>query len=863
MTSRLSLILCFLSTTSLFVQAEDALSFEQDVRPILKAQCLQCHGEEKELKAGLDLRLVKLMARGSENGPVLVSGNRADSLIFKHVQSGEMPPKDEIRLSAEEVEIIGKWIDEGAVTSTPEPTVLPEPGELIITDAERNHWSFRPIRKPETGDTVDFFIKQKLAGKGLDFSPPADAPTLIRRATFDLIGLPATAAEVADFKTAYQKDPEAAFRSLVDRLLESPHYGERWGRHWLDVAGYADSEGYNDRDVERVDAWRFRDYVIESFNKDKPWKDFIVEQLAGDELVKATHYTASELANASDDALEKLTATGFLRLAPDGTYATTPDAALAQNQVITETVKIVSSSLLGLTVGCAECHHHRFDPIPQEDFYRMRAIFAPVYNTENWLGPRSRQIAKWAPGAKEKADKIEEEAKEWDKKYLTEMERIVKVIFERELEKIPADKRDFARTAYETETDKLTPEQSLFLRETYPAVNVRRGQLHLFLEKYEDGEELKKLYTEYLTKTQEIRKTKPTPDYIRVAAEIPGKIPGTHVFYRGDINSPEKEVVQPGGFTVLAKEAGASLLPENNKELPTTGRRLAYAQYLTSGNHPLVARVLVNRFWLHHFGQGLVDTPGEFGTRSNGPSHPELLDFLAADFMEKDWSLKEFHRLVMNTRVYKQSSVRTQKGEDADPENRLLWRMPVRRLEAETLRDAILAVNGRLKKDLFGEPLVVKEDEGGLFAVEGGAISEDNKELRRSIYIQQRRSRPVAMLEAFDAPQMEPNCELRQSSTVATQSLAMMNSSFMLRETSEFAKQLLADAGEAKDGASLARSAWISTFAVEPTPEQVAQLSEFLANQTKIFEKDKNPMEKAFATLCQVLIETNAFLYVD
>jgi len=859
---RLSLLVLTLSAP-LFGADGGVLTFERDVRPIFKAQCFQCHGEEKELKAGLDLRLVKLMTKGSENGAVLVPGKSAQSLIFEHTMSGEMPPKEELRLSKEDAQIIGRWIDGGAKTADAEPTILPEPGELIITDAERNHWSFRPIQKPKKGDDIDFFLKRKLTEKGLTCSPMADGPTLIRRATFDLIGLPPTREEVAAFESAFQADPEAAFAALVDRLLESPHYGERWGRHWLDVAGYADSEGYNDRDVERVDAWRYRDYVIASLNKDKPWDEFIREQLAGDELAKATHYNASDLANASDEVLEKMTATGFVRMAPDGTYAGSADAELAQKEVITETIKIVSSSLLGLTVGCAECHHHRFDPIPQEDFYRMRAIFAPVYNTEKWLGPRSRRVSKWEPGEKEKADELETKAKEWGVKYLAEMERVVKVIFERELKGIPEDKREFAREAYETAEKERTEEQTLFLTEKYPAVNVKRTVLHLFLEKYEDGDELSKLYKEYNEKVVEFRGGKPTPDYIRVAAEIPGTVPPTHVFHRGDLNSPEGEPVQPGGFTVLANEAGGNLFPENNKELPTTGRRLAYAQYLTSGDHPLVARVLVNRFWMHHFGEGLVDTPGEFGTRSKGPSHPELLDFLAAEFMEKGWSLNAFHRLIMNSDAYRQSSIRTQQGEDIDPDNRLLWRMPVRRLEAETLRDAILAVNGRLKTDLFGEPLGVKEDDGGLFSVAGGVVSEDGKELRRSIYIQQRRTQPVTMLEAFDAPQMEPNCELRQSSTVATQSLAMMNSTFILRETTEFAKRVLADAGEKADDATLVKGAWSFAFAADPSAEETSQLTGFLNAQRTIFEKEKDSTEKALATLCQVLLETNAFLYVD
>ncbi|MCB1236294.1 MAG: DUF1549 domain-containing protein, partial [Verrucomicrobiae bacterium] len=582
------------------------------------------------MKGGLDLRLVKLMRRGGESGPALVAGDRAKSHLFELISAGEMPPKKDKLLKPEEVALIGEWIEGGAKTARAEPEEVPAAGEFFIAPAERQHWAFQPIVKPPvpagdggSANPVDAFVGAKLAEHGLAFSEEADRATLLRRASFDLLGLPPTPEET---RTFLADDGPGAWERAVDRLLESPHYGERWGRHWLDVAGYADSEGYNDKDVERPDAWLYRDYVIRAFNDDKPWDRFIVEQLAGDELAGATHANAQGLANARPEARELLTATGFLRLAPDGSGSSPDDPVHARNAVITETVKIVSSSLLGLTTGCAECHDHRFDPIPQEDFYQLRAVFAPVYDTENWRMPNARRAALLSAEDQKKADEIEARAKIVDKQYLDEMMRIVGVIFERELEKIPAERRDFARETYDTPADKRTPEQKSFIEERYPAVNVQRGTLHLFLAKYEDGDDLKKGYEELLKQTQEIRKDKPLPDYIRVATEDTKNIPGTRVFRRGDFTAPVGDPVAPGEFDVL----GTPDFPENDSALPTTGRRLAYAKYLTSGKHPLPARVLVNRFWMEHFGRGIVATPGDFGTRGAEPTHPELLDWLAA-----------------------------------------------------------------------------------------------------------------------------------------------------------------------------------------------------------------------------------------
>jgi len=843
-----------------------AVTFENDVRPILKEHCFQCHGEDKKLSGGLDLRLRKLMMKGGKSGAVLEPGDHAASKLFQLTQSGEMPPKDELRLNEEELRILVKWIDGGAKTASSEPAIDPQPGEFIITTNERDHWAFRPIHKPAVpngvANPIDGFISRKLSERRLAVSPEADRETLIRRATFDLLGLPPTAEEVESFI----KDTRSnAYDELIDRLLASPHYGERWSRHWLDVAGYADSEGYNDKDVVRADAWHYRDYVTRSLNADKPWDVFIREQLAGDEMVRATHTNAQDLANASLAARERLIATGYLRMAPDGSGSSPADAALARNKVLSETIGILSSSLLGMTVGCAECHHHRYEPIPQEDFYRLRAVIAPVYDVTNWHMPKSRQAQIMSAKDRKNAAELEQEAAAVGREYLKEMMRIVGVIFERELLKIPSGKREFARQAYETEVAKRTPEQVTFLTAQYPAVNVQRTTLHLFLNKYKDGDELKKGYTDLLAKTQKIRARKPQPELIRLATEDPKSVPVTKVFHRGDHNSPDGDPVVPGGLTVVAPREGFDIYP-NHSALPSTGRRLAYANYLTDGGHPLVARVLVNRFWLNHFGRGIVDTPEDFVLRGATPTHPELLDWLAADFMEHGWRLKRLHKLIMTSQTYRQSSRRREDGEKVDQDNRLLWRMPVRRLDAESIRDAVLAVSGKLNRDLYGAPAPVSMDEGGLFAVNGGKAMTNKLELKRSLYVQVRRTQPVSMLETFDQPFMEPNCTRRVSSTVPTQSLAMLNSEFIVKQSEAFAGRVLVGA---KDTETAIRRAWKSAFGQAMPESEVPRVKTFVDAQSKHFDaklKAKDPQAgqlKAMAAYCQVLLAANKFLYVD
>ena len=384
----LALYLCVFSAPMLLGQSSAAAEksgprFETEVRLILKAHCWQCHGEADEKKGGLDTRLARFLIKGGESGPAIVPGKHTDSRLFKRVASGEMPPGAK-RLSARDVEVLARWIDAGARTVRPEPASL---ADGSFTVEERQHWSFRPIRRPPSPavqhgqllqSPIDAFLLAKLESRGQGFGPEADRPTLVRRLAFDLHGLPPGPGVVERFVS--DRAP-GAWSRLVDRLLASPAYGERWARHWLDVVGYADSDGVTQRDRPRNWSFKYRDYTIRALNADKPWNEFVVEQLAGDELVTPPHQ------DLSAEQADRLIATGFLRMAPDGTSGSGANQELASNQVVAEVIKVVSTSLLGLTVGCAQCHQHRYDPITHADYYRLRALFEPAYDPKHWRSP--------------------------------------------------------------------------------------------------------------------------------------------------------------------------------------------------------------------------------------------------------------------------------------------------------------------------------------------------------------------------------------------------------------------------------------------------------------------------------------------
>jgi hypothetical protein len=573
---------------------------------------------------------------------------------------------------------------------------------------------------------------------------------------------------------------------------------------------------------------------------------------------------------------DKLVATGFLRMAPDATGERGADQAQARNDVLAETVKIVSSSLLGLTVGCAQCHAHRYDPIPQTDYYRFRAMFEPAYDPTHWRTPRARLISLWSAADRRRAEEVDAQVKQIDRERAAAVEALVARVLERELAEAPEALRSKLREARETPQNKRTPEQ-LELLKAYPRIKVSAGNVSLY-----DARAFRTLTAEFAKRTAAARAHRPPENFVQALTEDPGRVPITRLLFRGDIQQP-RQTVEPGELSVLAATIGASaVIPPDDPALPTTGRRLAYARHLTSGRHPLVARVLVNRVWLNHFGRGIVATPADFGMLGDRPSHPELLDWLADDFMRGGWTLKRLHRRIVLSTAYRQSSRRVPAHDAVDPDNRLIGRMSVRRLEAESVRDAVLAASGRLVSTLYGPPAPVAPDEAGQVIVgidnRDGAGRPVGKmktaglgEFRRSLYIQARRSLPLSVLEAFDAPTMTPNCDRRASSTVAPQSLMMMNNDFIIAQSEAFAARLAAEAGP--DPAARLRRAFRLALGVEPRGDQLAEALEFLAGQrAELAAAGRTAADKsattsveirALATFCQAILSSNAFLYVD
>jgi hypothetical protein len=857
----------------LVASAADAppVSFERDVRPLMKAACFHCHGEESVVEGSLDVRLARFLKAGGDSGPAIVPGDAEGSYLFQRIRDGEMPPDEGHALTPEQIDTVRRWIDAGA------PTLRPEPDQIegmLITEEERSHWSLQPIVRPRLPDVqhaervrtpIDNFVLARLEEQGFTFSADADRATLLRRLSFDLVGLPPAPEQIERFEN--DKSPEAVSRA-IDELLQSPHYGERWGRHWLDVAGYADSEGYNVADAQRPHAWRYRDYVIRAFNEDKPFDQFVLEQLAGDELI------TSPLDNLSPGDVELLAATGFLRMAPDGTGGAVDDAALARNETIAETIKIVTSSLMGLTVGCAQCHDHRYDPIPQADYYRLRAVFDPALDWKSWSPPRQRLVSLYTDGDRKLAAEIETEAKKIDAERSKKQQEFIEATFAKELAKLPEEIREPARAARDTPAKERTDEQQALMKK-HPSLNVTAGSLYLYDSKA--AAELKEMADEATA----IRGRKPAEHFVRALVEPAGHTPPSHLFARGDHQQPKDEL-QPAGLSVVSMNVDLPPIPADDESRPTTGRRTAFAKRLTDPKHPLLARTIVNRIWLHHFGRGMVSTPADLGTLGTPPTHPQLLDWLAAEFIDSGWSVKHLHRLILNSTIFQQAQRTHSELIAADPDNLLYGGAPLRRLDAEALRDAILMVSGRLNDTPFGEPVPVMADQVGRWVLgienlnagrPGAALEMNGEDLRRSVYVEVRRSRPLAVLDTFDWPRMEPNCEQRRTSTVAPQSLMLMNSDFVLEFANHFARRVETEAGE--DVAARIDRAWQLAFGRPPGQSEAASASALLEEQNSLLAERVPAAEKhkeaatttarkwALETLCQMLLSSNEFLYVD
>jgi len=693
---------------------------QEDVLPILFTRCVVCHGGRQQ-KGGLDLRTRQSMLKGGKTGPAIVPGKPEESLLVKKIHDRDMPPPRLLvdfgirPVEAGEFETIRGWIAAGAPRIDVIPDVATSHNDPLVSSEDRDFWSFRkPLKHAaprlddktlaaDVANPIDAFLLSALAAKSLKYSPPADRLTLVRRVAFDLTGLPPTWKQVETFLGDAQP---GAYSRMVDRYLASSHYGERWGRYWLDLAGYADSEGKRSADPIRPHSWRYRDYVIRAFNADKPYDRFLLEQIAGDELAD---YAGAE--TITEQLRDNLVATGFLRQAPDGTGSDIVNTVVERFEVVIDEIDVLGSAVLGLTIKCAQCHSHKYDPIPQRDYYRLVAVFGGAYDVYDWLKPsfvpgqtKSKAVGRVLPyltSTEQQQHKVARAAVEKQiaavKKALTDRQAALqKQHAEKRLAGLPEAIRGDLRKMLATPKGERDTVQKYLAGKFEKRLTITTAALK------KQNPQFKKLTTTTNDRVKKLQAELPAEPQIRALWDR-GEPSPTWLFRRGQYNKPGHRI-GPGVPSVLTDGRTPFAARPPWPGARSTGRRLALARWLVDPDHPLTARVMVNRIWFHHFGRGLVETLSNFGNAGTRPSHPQLLDWLARTLIEEKWSIKQMHRVMMNSNAYRQLSAIRPAAEEVDPENRLLWRMPLKRMEAEVIRDSILAVAGRLHDSPFGPP---------------------------------------------------------------------------------------------------------------------------------------------------------------
>jgi hypothetical protein len=697
---------------------------------------------------------------------------------------------------------------------------------------------------------IDRFIQAALEAKGLSLAPGADRLTLVRRVCFDLTGLPPAPADI----DAFLGDPSPdAYERLVDRYLASPHYGERWGKYWLDAAGYADSNGYFSADSDRPLAWRYRDYVIGAFNRDKPYDGFVREQLAGDEM--AGYRPGGDV---TPEMVEPLTATHFLRNAPDGTGESdgNPDEVRTDRfSVLEGTLQITMNCLLGVTIQCARCHEHKFEPISHKEYYALQAVFYPAYCPDRWTAPKDRVVTVGTAAARAEHQRrsqfIDRQVKALQEGLAAVAAPLRDQLIEERLPQLPPARRDAVLRAANAPPDKRSPEQQALLQTYAGAVKV-------------SDDDLAKRFPEFAPLRERLQaavaareKERPRPlEQLSAFVETDPSPPAHHVLRRGQHNAPGAEV-PPGVPAAFCMPSDAYRLGPRPAGQVSSGRRTAFARWVTAPDNPLFARVMVNRVWQHHFGTGLAATPDNLGQSGARPSHPELLDYLAAEFVRSGWSVKALHRLILTSAVYRQTSAFHADAARTDPDNRLLGRFPLRRLDAEALRDALLAVSGELDPHAGGPYVPTQRTADGSVEVAESAAGAH----RRSVYLQQRRTQVDTLLQLFDAPAIASSCSARTTSTVPLQALALLNSDFARARGRAFAGRLRREAGP--DAEKRLTLAFRLACGREPGEEERAACRRFLAAEAQTYAGQKDGAERAWADLCQMVLAGNAFLYVE
>jgi hypothetical protein len=870
--------LCLLPTSGARAEApakDKAPSFERDVQPLLQARCVKCHGGEKP-KAKLDLRDKAGVLKGGESGPAVVPGQAEHSLLFDMVRSGEMPPKKNAKLTKAEVSLIKAWIDAGAPSGHGTAVAYAVPTRPV-TEQDRRFWAFQPPVRPPVPQVghadrvrtpIDAFILAKLEAQGLTLSPDADRGTLLRRAYFDLTGLPPS----PDEQNAFLADTQpGAYERLIERLLASPHYGERWGRHWLDAAGYADTVGTdNDATIitPREASWQYRDYVVRALNSDKPYDRFITEQLAGDEMDDWRN-----AATLTPQMHEHLVATGFLRTAIDNTDAYELNRLLERYQVLHDTIDSLTSNLLGLTVHCAQCHDHKFDPIPQVDYYGLMACLKPSYNPEAWLQPQERRLAdvspKKAAAIQQSNAAIDGQAAKLQRDIAAMRRPVEQRLLEVRLARIPEALRGDVRSALATEADKRSEVQKYLAEKLGPLVKVPAAEVDKALPTAD-----RKRVAQLTSIIAVLNGRKQKAGVIQALWEPKlDKVPPTYLLRRGNYLFPGAEV-QAGFLTVLTDlKTSAVIAPASGSR--GSGRRTALAHWLTRPDHPLTARVYVNRVWRHYFGEGIVATVDNFGHLGSRPTHPELLDWLATEFVRNGWSMKALHRAIVTSSVYRQASANSdplastsssdmRTPQAVDPGDQLLWHMRLRRMESEVIRDAVLAAAGRLDLTIGGPPVPIDPQPDGSVVVAHKGLLSPTAAWRRSLYLLARRNYNLSLLNVFDQPVLNTNCTQRINSAVPLQSLAMLHNVFMYEQSDAFAARVAALAGPAAD--RRIETAFRIAYARQPTASERSASIELLQSVARRYAESKlSPAQaemKALAQLCHMLMCGNEFLYV-
>ena len=835
--------------------SEPEAHFQSKVKPLLESRCISCHGTEKQ-KGSLRLDSREAAIKGGTAGPALVPGKPADSLIVKAVLHAlpdiEMPPKE--KLTPADIAVLEKWIKEGAPWPAA-PAIASQPipeGELIgdawsdarnpivrIFGGQRlDLWSLRPIKshfipavklRSWPRNPIDHFVLARMEEHNLRPVLEANRRALARRLHFDLTGLPPTPEDLEVFLN--DKSP-AAYEHLVEKLLASTAYAEHWARQWLDVVRYSDSNGF-DWDEYRPRAWRFRDYVIRSFAADKPFDQFIREQLAGDELLEGPPTTPAQQ--------DYLIATGYLRLGPhDNSAPLFNEQARSRAELMADLTETTASAFLGMTMSCCRCHDHKFDPLSQADHFRLRAFFEGV----KFADDVPIDLAAEQESIKQHNAKLDNEIrplKDRRKELLAPTKE--KLLSERRAKLTDAEKNLLA-----IEKDKRTKEQRKEAESLEKKLEPSEKDIIAALDK--------PVKSDFDTLNKEIaalEKQRKSLTYGMLMSENGTNIPPTKIHFQGDYKA-EREAVPPGYISILDPNPAKLTKPINPR---TSGRRLTLANWITTNQNPLTARVLVNRVWMGHFGQGIVSTPNDFGFSGGKPTHPDLLDWLSSELMRNNWSLKHLHRLIVLSSTYRQDS----KGpsQEIDAENRLLARQNLRRLSAEQLRDSFLAVSALLTAKNSGAPIWPEIAPEILQA--NPAFLDDNAEktkgwypspvadrTARSLYLIQKRTVRIPFMETFDLPNNDVSCPRRSDSIVPTQSFTLLNGD----EPVQAAKALAERVTKARptNPREQIQLAFAYAFQRKPAPHESSACLEFL-------------QKRSFPELCRALLNANEFIYLD